>query len=119
MEVELPVPVASSTVGEVEAVALLGADEEFALVGFPEFVRSGDGFCGDAPLELEVGELTDPVLPEAAAAPSRAASWSPVTHAGLWSLGLSEMQSLPTVAAAAERLLVPAFVVDNGHGATR
>jgi hypothetical protein len=63
-----------------DAAASAGVEDEFALFGFPEFVRLGDGFCGDAPLELEVGELTDPVLPLAGAAPRRAASWSPVTH---------------------------------------
>ena len=78
-----PTRVAASTVGEDEAVGPDGGVKaEFALFGFPEFVRSGDGFCADAPLELDGEELTDPVLPEAAAALRRAASWSPVTHTG-------------------------------------
>jgi hypothetical protein len=34
-------------------------DDEFALSGFPEFVRSGGGFCGDASRELDAEELTD------------------------------------------------------------
>ena len=55
-------------------------DDGFALSGFPEFVRSGDGFCGDASRGLEVGELTDPVVAGAPAWLNKAASWSPVTH---------------------------------------
>ena len=76
--------VASVAVGVVEAVGVTGGvEDEFPLFGFPEFVRSGDGFCADAPLELETEELTDPVLPEAAAALRRAASWVLVMQTGL------------------------------------
>jgi hypothetical protein len=40
--------------------AVLGLDDdEFSLFGFSEFVRLGDGFCADAPLELEAEELTN------------------------------------------------------------
>jgi hypothetical protein len=46
-------------------------------------VRSGDGFCGDASLELEGEELTDFGVVRVAAALKRAASWSPVTHTGV------------------------------------
>jgi hypothetical protein len=45
-----------------DAAGVLGAaagDEGFALSGFPEFVRSGDGFWEDASRELEGEELTD------------------------------------------------------------
>ena len=102
--------VASGVVGEIEVVGVTGGvEDEFALVGFPEFVRSRDGSWADAPLELDGEELTDPVLPEAAAAPRRAASWVLVMQTGLGSFGLSLMQSLPTVAA--ER------VSDECHGA--
>ena len=52
------------------------------MFGFPEFVRSGDGVFADASLELEAEELTDIEVAGAAAALSRAASWSPVTHTG-------------------------------------
>ena len=51
--------VAPSAAGDVDAVELLGVEDEFAVFGFPEFVRSGDEFCADAPLELDAEELTD------------------------------------------------------------
>jgi hypothetical protein len=54
-------------------------DDEFALFGFPEFVRLGDGFCWDAPVGLEGAELTDIGVVGVAAALRRAASWSIVT----------------------------------------
>lgn len=97
--------VASVTVGVVEAVGVTGGvEDEFALFEFPEFVRSGDRFCAAAPLKLETEELTDIELAGVAAALRRAASWSHVTQTGapsdFWA------QSLPTVAAAAERLSV-------------
>ena len=109
-EVELLVLLASVTVGEDEAVGPDGGvEDEFAVFGFPEFVRSGDGFCGDAPLELEAEELTDPVLPLAAAAPSRAASWALVMQTGLGSFGLSLMQSSRALSLSV--LVVEALVV--------
>ena len=87
-EVELLVLVASVTVGVVEAVGLLGVDEEFALSRFPEFVRSGDGFCAAAPLKLDAEELTV-IGVVRAAAPRRAASWVLVTQTGLGSFAPS------------------------------
>jgi hypothetical protein len=62
------------------AVELRAVGEEFALSGFPEFVRSGDGFCAAAPLKLDAEELTDIGAAGVAEALRRAASWSPVTH---------------------------------------
>jgi hypothetical protein len=78
------VVVASVAVGEVEAVGVTGGvEDEFAVFGFPEFVRSGDGFWVDAPLELDAEELTDIEAAGVAAAPRRAASWVLVRQIGL------------------------------------
>jgi hypothetical protein len=65
------------------------ADDGFALSGFPEFVRSGDGFWGDASRELDAEELTDIEVADVAAALRRAASWALVMHTGLGSFALS------------------------------
>jgi len=54
-----------------DAAASAGVEDGFAVFGFPEFVRSGDGFCGDASLGLEGEELTDPVVAGVAAALTR------------------------------------------------
>jgi hypothetical protein len=75
-----------------------GAGEDgFALSGFPEFVRSGDGFWGDASRELEGEELTDIEVAGVAAEPSRAAGWALVTHTGLGSFGPAPAQSSSAV----------------------
>jgi hypothetical protein len=58
-------------------------DDGFALFGFPEFVRSGDGFCGDASRELEAEELTDIGVFAPADWLNRAASWDLVTQMGV------------------------------------
>jgi hypothetical protein len=63
------------------------SDDGFALAGFPEFVRSGDGFCWDASRELEPEELTDIEVAGEAAALRRAASWALVYADGLGSAG--------------------------------
>jgi hypothetical protein len=60
-----------------------GVEDEFALSEVPEFVRSGDGFCADAPLKLEVEELTDIGVAGVAAPLRRAASWVLVTQTRL------------------------------------
>jgi hypothetical protein len=41
--------------GVDDAAGMSAGDDEFALSGFPEFVRSGDGFWGDASRELDAG----------------------------------------------------------------
>jgi hypothetical protein len=58
-------------------------EDEFAVFGFSEFVRSSDGFCADASLELDAEELTDIEVAGVAAAPRRAASWVLVTQTRL------------------------------------
>ena len=70
-----------------------GVEDEFALFGFPEFVRSGDGFCADASLELDAGELTDIEVAGEADWLNRAASWVLVTQTGLGSFAPSLAQS--------------------------
>jgi hypothetical protein len=77
----------------IGAVSDAEAEDEFALSGFPEFVRSGDGFCWDAPIGLEREELTDCVVAGTAAAPRRAASWALVTQTGSGSFGPAPAQS--------------------------
>jgi hypothetical protein len=57
-----------------DAAGMSAGDDGFALSGFPEFVRSDDGFCGDASLGLDAEELTDFVVAGVAAALRRAAS---------------------------------------------
>jgi hypothetical protein len=69
--------------GVDDAAGTSAGDEGFALSGFPEFVRSDDGFWGDASRELEAEELTDFETVGVAAAPRRAASWDLVTHTSL------------------------------------
>jgi hypothetical protein len=69
---------------KVPAVEDSAAEEDgITLSGFPEFEMSGDGFCGDASLELEAEEVTDIEVAGTAAALRRAASWSPVTQTGV------------------------------------
>jgi hypothetical protein len=71
-------------------------DDGFALSGFPEFVRSGDGFWGDASRELDAEELTDSVVAGTAAALRRGASWaSVVTHSFSVQPGHALRSSLP------------------------
>jgi hypothetical protein len=57
LELVLSLVVTSSTADGVDDTP--AGDDEFVLSGFPEFVRSGDGFCGDASRELDAEEVTD------------------------------------------------------------
>jgi hypothetical protein len=69
------------------------SEDEFPVAGFPEFVRSDNGFWGDASRELEAEEFTDIEVLAAADWLNRAASWSPVTQTGLGSFAPSRTQS--------------------------
>jgi hypothetical protein len=72
---------------------VVAGEDEFALSGFPEFVRSDEGFCWDASRELDAGELTDIEVAGVAAARRRAASRVLVTHTGLGSFEPSRKES--------------------------
>jgi hypothetical protein len=82
--------VASSIAGGVDEAPV--SDDGFAGSGFSEFVRSSDGFWGDASRELDAEELTDIGVLAAADWLNRAASWDLVMQTGLGSFAVSVMQ---------------------------
>jgi hypothetical protein len=79
-----------------DAAGMSAGEDKFALSGFPEFVRSGDGFWGDASRGLGGEELTDFGVVGTAAAPRRAASWSPGTPTAVPSDFLAHKSSAVT-----------------------